>query len=78
MEENTNKNSLKDNIIFILKKRGVVLGAVLVLIVGCLLYAPSIVQTNTRVGDRELPIYCVDTTEKKVALSFDAAWGDGE
>lgn len=26
-------------------------------------------------GDRELPIYCVDTTEKKVALSFDAAWG---
>ena len=24
-------------------------------------------------GDRELPIYCEDTTEKKVALSFDAA-----
>jgi polysaccharide deacetylase family sporulation protein PdaB len=24
---------------------------------------------------KELPIYCVDTAEKKVALSFDAAWG---
>lgn len=25
---------------------------------------------------RELPIYCVDTQEKKVAITFDAAWGD--
>lgn len=25
---------------------------------------------------RELPVYCVDTDEKKIALSFDAAWGD--
>lgn len=32
-------------------------------------------MTNATVGDRELPIYCVDTTENKVALSFDAAWG---
>ncbi len=24
---------------------------------------------------RELPVYCVDTEEKKVAISFDAAWG---
>ena len=32
--------------------------------------------TSATVGDRELPIYCVDTTENKVALSFDAAWGD--
>ncbi len=27
-------------------------------------------------SQKKLPIYCVDTTEKKVALSFDAAWGD--
>lgn len=26
--------------------------------------------------DKVLPIYCVDTEEKKVAISFDAAWGD--
>ena len=37
----------------------------------------AILTTNTTVGNRELPIYCVDTTEKKVALSFDAAWGGG-
>lgn len=28
------------------------------------------------VNGRELPIYCVDTEEKKIALSFDAAWGN--
>lgn len=31
--------------------------------------------TNT-VNGRELPIYSVETEEKKVALSFDAAWGN--
>lgn len=31
---------------------------------------------NHNVNGRELPIYCVDTKEKKVALSFDAAWGN--
>ena len=35
------------------------------------------VPTSSTVGNRELPIYCVETDEKKVALSFDAAWGDG-
>ena len=27
---------------------------------------------------RALPIYCVDTKEKKVGLSFDAAWGNDD
>ncbi len=27
-------------------------------------------------NERKLPIYCVDCSEKKVALSFDAAWGN--
>ena len=26
-------------------------------------------------GDRKLPVYSVQTTEKKIALSFDCAWG---
>ena len=29
-------------------------------------------------GERKLPIYCVETEEKKVALSFDAAWGNDD
>ena len=31
----------------------------------------------SKISDKKLPIYCVDTKgEKKVALTFDAAWGD--
>lgn len=32
---------------------------------------------NYRAGDRNLPIYCVETDKPQVALSFDAAWGGG-
>lgn len=36
------------------------------------------VGTNscTTAGGRELPVYCVETDEKVVAISFDAAWGN--
>ena len=29
-------------------------------------------------NDRKLPIYCVETGEKKIAISFDAAWGNDD
>ncbi len=32
-------------------------------------------KSQTKDGKKKLPIYCVDTPEKKVAISFDAAWG---
>lgn len=38
-------------------------------------YANRAIVTNNTFGDRELPIYSVDMTEPKIALSFDAAWG---
>ena len=54
-------------------------GFLVMALICCLMFvsyqATSAVITSAKVGDRELPIYCVDTTEKKVALSFDAAWG---
>lgn len=34
------------------------------------------VSVSNTVNGRELPIYSVETPEKKVALSFDAAWGN--
>lgn len=34
------------------------------------------VDVNSNVGERELPIYSVDTDKKQIALSFDAAWGN--
>jgi polysaccharide deacetylase family sporulation protein PdaB len=34
------------------------------------------VAANSSYGERELPIYSVQTEEKKISISFDAAWGD--
>ncbi|MEE1101654.1 MAG: polysaccharide deacetylase family protein [Agathobacter sp.] len=35
----------------------------------------AVLYTSHNFGGRELPIYSVDTKEKKIAISFDAAWG---
>lgn len=45
-------------------------------IVGFFTFAPQIAHTSYEVNGRNLPIYCVDTTQPKIALSFDAAWGN--
>ncbi|MBO4433503.1 MAG: polysaccharide deacetylase family protein, partial [Clostridia bacterium] len=29
-------------------------------------------------ADKKLPIYCVDSKDKKIAISFDAAWGNDD
>lgn len=34
--------------------------------------------TSSNTGERELPIYCVQTQEPKIALTFDAAWGNDD
>ena len=39
---------------------------------------PLLLSVSSLVNGRELPIYCVETEQKKVALSFDAAWGNDD
>ena len=34
------------------------------------------VTASSMVNGKELPIYCVDTQEPKISISFDAAWGN--
>lgn len=36
----------------------------------------TISTSGNYISNKKLPIYCVDQKEKKVALSFDAAWGN--
>ena len=45
---------------------------------GILAYMPyyTITSASGNLVKKELPIYCVGTEEKKIALSFDAAWGN--
>lgn len=38
----------------------------------------TILPTSSSIGGRELPIYCVQTEEPKIALTFDAAWGNDD
>ena len=45
------------------------------LFAACVGVSKVVTVTNT-VNGKELPIYSVETDEKKVALSFDAAWGN--
>ncbi|MEE0685017.1 MAG: polysaccharide deacetylase family protein, partial [Lachnospiraceae bacterium] len=36
----------------------------------------EVVPTSVAMSNKKIPIYCVDSKEKVVALSFDAAWGN--
>lgn len=62
---------------FILFSRiGMVTLSILLLIGLGINYIPKMIETSLHTTDRKLPIYCVDNQENKVALSFDAAWGN--
>ena len=66
--------------VFILtRKRLAVIGTALALLlcVGIFRIAGSDAGAVTaNAGERRIPIYSVDTNEKKVSISFDAAWGN--
>lgn len=53
-----------------------IVGGLLVISMGSGTLFKKAVTVSSSVNGRELPIYCVETDEKKVALSFDAAWGN--
>lgn len=48
----------------------------LVFFVGAYVTNQKSITTSSAVNGRQLPVYCVQTEEKKVALTFDAAWGN--
>lgn len=45
---------------------------------GSYYYLKDTISISSNVNGKELPIYSVETEEKKVALSFDAAWGNSD
>ncbi len=58
------------------RRRICMLAVVCVVLLGIYLSTSGAVSVSNTVNGKELPIYCVETDEKKVALSFDAAWGN--
>lgn len=65
-------------IYFFDKKVAIKITAVLLLVVTSIIFTGIITENGIMSvfsTTRELPIYYVDTPEKKIAISFDAAWG---
>lgn len=63
-------------------KRKILVCAGILLAAGCAAsllspMAQSVFEVHTAAAERKLPIYCVDTPDPKVAISFDAAWAEG-
>ena len=48
------------------------------LLQGIVKVLPESITVSSSVNGRELPIYCVETDKKQIALSFDAACGSGK
>ena len=60
---------------FIITKKHLMLGIVAVLAVIGITVGSVKTFANS---DRKLPIYCVETDKKQIAISFDAAWGNSK
>ena len=61
----------------ILNKKNLIVFTIIAVIVGAGVFsAPTIINVSSNAAKKELPIYCVGTDKKEVALSFDAAWGN--
>ncbi|MCF2683901.1 polysaccharide deacetylase family protein [Faecalicatena contorta] len=58
------------------KNYGILVLMLMIAMVGSYKYISSCVSISNNVNGRELPVYSVETDEKKVALTFDAAWGN--
>ena len=66
---------LQDVMLQVVKSAAFLL-ATIALIQGIVKVLPDSITVSNSVNGRELPIYCVETDKKQVALSFDAAWGN--
>lgn len=59
-------------------KTGLLILSLIILLVSAIVFLPKVLPAagTSIVSAKELPIYCVKTEEKKIAISFDAAWGN--
>ncbi|WP_330626292.1 polysaccharide deacetylase family sporulation protein PdaB [Vallitalea guaymasensis] len=69
-------NRTRLNTKVLIKVIGVLLIILAIMMLSNVLIEKTIATLST--SKKQLPIYCVDTDEKKVAISFDAAWGNDD
>lgn len=73
-KEEWKKSLFRQEIIMQVVKSAAFLLATIALIQGIVKVLPDSITVSNSVNGRELPIYCVETDKKQIALSFDAAW----
>ena len=61
--------------IFVVTKKQIMLCLVMAVVLTFTCVGAGVTMANS---DRKLPIYCVETDKKQVAISFDAAWGNSK
>ena len=59
-----------------LRKNIFLIISALLLLLCSIQFVPKNLFVSSQTKEKQLPIYCVDTPDKKIALSFDAAWGN--
>lgn len=62
-------------------KNNIILRIMIIMLIVMISISYTKIKTNNNILEvfsqkKELPIYSVETNEKKIAISFDAAWGD--
>lgn len=70
------KKKFRQEVLLQAVKSAAFLLATVALIQGIVKVLPDSITVSNSVDGRELPIYCVETDKKQIALSFDAAWGN--
>ena len=73
-QNENNLNSVSDITLFV--KIGIIVLSILVVAGLAVKLLPNAITVSSIGKKRDLPIYSVATDENKIALSFDAAWGN--
>lgn len=68
----------KQNDITMFIKIGILVLSIIAMTGLAIKYLPGAITVSSNGSRRDLPIYCVNTEDNKVALSFDAAWGNDD
>lgn len=68
----------KQNDITMFIKIGILVLSIIAMAGLAIKYLPGAITVSSNGSRRDLPIYCVNTEDNKVALSFDAAWGNDD
>lgn len=70
------QNDKKQNNINLFIKLGILVLSIIIIVEFGMKVLPGAVTVTSTGSKKDLPIYSVDTKEKRVSLSFDVAWGN--